>query len=599
MGNAASWNTDNWDEININQRQDKKEDSLQQGSKESDLLTIQSLKDINSSLSKELNELKQSHFETETKLAELRDENVTKCSVLTQEAVELKQLKLECENKLNRLKIESDQAIQSLQDANDQLVQELNQLRQVHSENESRLIELKAENSMLLQGSNDTTALLSQELAQYKQFKVDSDAYIVNLINEYAKLNEIVNKQNNNSNSEVETQTENFPDELFQSIQLANYSLNQELAQYKQFKVDSDANTAQLLNEYAKVNEALQEKNGKSLVDNAVQAGIIESKESDLQLIQSLKEAIFVLNKELDESKQIKLQDENLLSSLQEENEKLACIISKKPTVADFEIQFDSMHSNEADLLIIQSLKDANLVISQELSETIARKQALVDNSVQVDMSASNENDLLLIQSLRDANNLLNQELNQLKQLKLDSDNNIATLNYYLGDSQAKFAQLNETYNELNKRLEESENVARSKQAAVEDLIKQIGELKANYEQQISAMANEISALKAQKDELNNMLLNTSMHNMSQIDDATNLDLSVFNAANSNNMMLNTSSGSNLNSRCMTPVKNAALEAQLNFCREKCESVMAKMASLKAQNDAMNRKMKSIKSLMI
>ncbi len=223
---------------------------------------------------------------------------------------------------------------------------------------------------------------------------------------------------------------------------------------------------------------------------------------------------------------------------------------------------------------------------------------------MQVDILQSSETDLQLIESLRSVNKVLNAEIEELRQAKVDLEANVKSLGFYLTDAQTKMTQFNMAYADLSQRLVDQDSTVRMKQANIEDLSRRVAEERAYFEEQVQALNTEIAGLKTQKEELNNVLMNSSMHNLSHIDndDASSsiyggLTSALHGLASAAAGGANTSS-SRMNSRAMTPVKNVTLEAQLNFCREKCESVMSKMANLKAQNDTLNRKIKSIKSLM-
>lgn len=361
----------------------------------------------------------------------------------------------------------------------------------------------------------------------------------------------------------AEVQTDSYVDDEKESLRSSNQTLSQEIVQFKQFKTDCESYISNLLNEYAKVAASLQQyEQQKSLTsggegikqvvvsrtDTSVQVDLIENRDSnDLQLvIDSLKQANLILNQELSELK--KQQKASAASATSERIKEIS----------------------QADSQFIFSLQTANKILNHELSEL----KQIDQNRKPSITSSSNTPPLSPTRSSGNIDYQTQLELSQLKQVKLELEQNISSLTFYYNEAQAKIAKQSESFMEMSKRLTDSEMLIKQKQSTIDELVRQ----KSTYELQIENLNLELSQLRQQKERLNALMMSSSA---SHINDDTDM-----------------STNTSLNGSFVYSNRNSTLETQLGFCREKTDNIVAKLGLLKKQNETLNSKIQLIKSLM-
>jgi regulator of replication initiation timing len=189
------------------------------------------------------------------------------------------------------------------------------------------------------------------------------------------------------------------------------------------------------------------------------------SRDEDLQLIQSLRDSYKVLADELDQFKSTTsssvLQLEEVKSELEKQvvdlGAQLSVFLTPK-SCDDFGCQVESERSE--DQLLIQSLRDANNVLANEIEQLKATAASTVHGD------ALDEN-LSVVQSLRDANTLLNLELDQYRKFKMESEAYISNL---LSDYNKLSVLVNQERVDVECQTDEDENEEKKQQQLVQEL---------------------------------------------------------------------------------------------------------------------------------
>ncbi len=534
--------------------------------------------------SNDLDQLKQEKTDLEADLTYLQEENYklsTSLNTLHQ----------------NQLKQQEDYeaSIAFMRGLNEQLVSEKNGL-------ETRLAELQdqllSESALIqeLEHLKDTKIILESnfemlqsQMDQLRSEKLEFDSKLVKLTQEKAALEyEVNNLKGENGNL---TECVKGLDEIealkteWKELKAANHpntSSDQNVETLVQEKADLEADLTYLQEENDKLTQALNtsHSNQKSLQTELENVRIQQlkdfeelenlrkNKEISESKLDSLEEEILTLNNEIEQLRQSKHQIDYQLNYLQNENSKL---------------------STERD-------HDRQLIKSLEDEKSSLKSAALTHN--QTDKLEPSQ-DCLLLQALQESNRFLNDELNKFKSEEYEKlVQQCAELNSYVTDASQKL----ETYQqELN-----------TKQTMIKNLIKESDDLKLllqqqklDYESQLYELNLELSSMKQKRDQLNSVLYNQSNASIVQPsqfneEDPSSEEIASLNLGAQNHTILSSTSATNFAtasfSRGRTP--NPQLELQLNVAREKCESVVAKLNILRQQNETLNSKIRTIRSLM-
>jgi chromosome segregation ATPase len=251
----------------------------------------------------------------------------------------------------------------------------------------------------------------------------------------------------------------------------------------------------------------------------------------------------------------------------------------------------------------VVELKEALTNLEESKKVELVRLQQEIDQLKQESSQATQNHQLQIEKLAGDYNVYLNQErqlaVTQMSQLYENYENQLNLL-------RQKPSNENSTSTE---DFPYHSNELSSKQQIIEQLQQELFELKSlsenhrlNYENQINSLTLSLKEKESMLDELNRKAIAKLSISMNEgQSENISFDESLFSSSSclksqsndlDSNAIVNESSETNLKSKC------TYLESQLKYCHEKCEKVVAKLNQLKKQNESLNTKIKSIKSMM-
>lgn len=397
-----------------------------------------------------------------------------------------------------------------------------------------------------------------------------------------AKLKQVLEK-NKNTNSD-----DKFRDEV-EHLKQVNVSLNNELNDLRQ-KLDTLK---------ARLADLEAEKQGLNLQCNQLAQNYSSQIESLQEEIVEKNSNILQLNEDLN---QIKLQLPN------DQSQSLR-VQHLEQLVQDYDLKLNSnlnelKQLNENQLILNQE-KDAKLLdLSNQLFKVNELEQLVQDYQLKCDhlnstlnelkqFNSNNQNDLINENKyLKSSYNVLNEQYQLTLNKIQDLEQSIDHLNSQLND----LKQQNEIENTV--LLQENQLLNNQLQANSVQL-EQLDQQSKEYQSNTNHLNQELNDLKQQKQNLINenkekhvklLELNTELNDLkTKIQEE-------FDHSFSNGHSVNHSSN---NSICSTVSNKSGqqLEAQLKFCHKKCETVVEKLNLLKKQNETLNSKIKSFKSM--
>lgn len=250
--------------------------------------------------------------------------------------------------------------------------------------------------------SEEDTALinsLNQEIEQYVQYKADMDAYTANLVNENTQLNQKLAEYTSRKERLVETsiQTEEVEFKTESDV-AAVEALTQELEGYRQYRVEMETYTANLIGQITQLSQTIAETSSAKeiLIDGSSQTDEEYRNPADVAQIDSL---VF----QLDQFNQYKTEMDTYVAAMTSQNVQLAQTVNELSSRRDQMIENSAQTEGQSDN-------------TEELIERI--------KTLDVEL-ANNKSEL---EQLRDQNNDLMNEVFDLKQARLESEDQVNNL---------------------------------------------------------------------------------------------------------------------------------------------------------------------------
>ncbi len=221
---------------------------------------------------------------------------------------------------------------------------------------------------------------------------------------------------------------------------------------------------------------------------------------------------------------------------------------------------------------------------SERLENLLSLKQATIERlNEEIDsLSTSLEEEKLKCLVLKEKNENI---LESREMLQRQYDQQKAYVDRLESNHEEKNNFLNQNQISADSELK---SLIDSKQAINDSLMKELSELKLVIENQRLYYEEKLSKLVSDIKEREEKIADLSMRDESLLQKSVSFDTSV------NETSL--SESDNMQNLSLTN-KCSHLEAQLKYCHEKCEKVVLKLNQLKKQNESLNSKIKSIKSM--